>query len=80
MRGNGVFWCSLLCIFALCVIYDSLNALPLGALSQPEFEKNNFLFTADIPEMNVDFAIAWTDSTASFFLYAFNAVFHKMGA
>ncbi len=49
-------------------------ALPPGALPRPEFEKRNFLLTADIPEMNVDFAIAWTDSAASFFVYPFDAV------
>jgi len=37
-------------------------ALPPGALPQPEFVQRNFLLTPDIPEMNVDFAIAWTDS------------------
>lgn len=48
--------------------------LPTGALPQPEFEKKNFLLTLDIEEMNVDFAIAWTDSVASFFVYPFDAV------
>ncbi len=34
------------------------QALPTGALPQPEFEKKNFLLTSDIEEMNVDFAVA----------------------
>jgi hypothetical protein len=59
---------------AIFVFSTTASALPPGALPQPEFEKKNFLFTTDIPEMNVDFAIAWTDSAASFFLYPFDAV------
>jgi len=47
---------------ALILISPSAYALPPGALPQPEFVQRNFLLTPDIPEMNVDFAIAWTDS------------------
>ena len=63
-----------LVIGAILAVSITAHALPTGALPQPEFEKKNFLRTTDIPEMNVDFAIAWTDSAASFFVYPFDAV------
>ena len=64
-----------LCLIALSIFaFDNALALPPGALPQPEFVQKNFLLTPAIPEMNVDFAIAWTDSAASFFLYPFDAV------
>lgn len=63
-----------LVIGAILALSTAALALPPGALPQPEFEKKNFLRTSDIPEMNVDFAIAWTDSAASFFVYPFDAV------
>lgn len=53
---------------------SAASALPTGALPQPEFGRENFLLTQDIEEMNVDFAIARTDSAASFFVYPFDAV------
>jgi len=41
---------------------------------EPVFEETNFLFTPDIPEFNVDFALQWTDSAASIFIQPFDAV------
>lgn len=62
-------------VLARGIIFSSVTlALPPGALSEPEFQKKNFLLTPDIEEMNVDFAIAWTDSVASFFVLPFDAV------
>lgn len=57
--------------FASAVAWEQVELLP-----QPEFEKRNFLLNAEIgiEEMNVDFAIAWTDSAASFFVLPFDAV------
>jgi len=54
-------------VIEIIAFSTTIAALPPGALPQPEFVQKNFLLTSDIPEMNVDFAIAWTDSAASWF-------------
>jgi hypothetical protein len=40
---------------------------------QPVFVQQNFLRTTEIEEMNLDFAIAWTDSAAGLFIQPFDA-------
>jgi hypothetical protein len=47
---------------------------PVIPIPQPEFGKKNFLLNPEIEEMNIDFAIPWTDSAASFFVFPFDAV------
>ena len=41
---------------------------------EPVFQQANFLRIPGIPEMNLDFALAWTDSAAGLFIQPFDAV------
>lgn len=41
---------------------------------EPSFKQKNFLCIQGIPEMNLDFALAWTDSAAGLFLAPYDAV------
>jgi hypothetical protein len=62
-------------IVALALAAGSAGAgIPLQDLPQPEVERRNFLLTNITEEMNVDFAIFWTDSAASLFICPFDAL------
>ena len=50
------------------------QGLPEEWLPQPEFIHKPFLFTVDIEEFTLDWALAWTDSMACLALHPFDAV------
>ncbi len=62
-------------IFSIIVLgAASLSARPAIWPPETSFEQKNFLLLPNIPEMNVDFALLWTDSAASLFIAPFDAV------
>jgi hypothetical protein len=62
-------------IAALAIAAGAVGAgIPLEELPQPEFERTTFLKTDITEEMNVDFAIFWTDSAASLFICPWDAL------
>lgn len=63
-----------LILAVLAAMASSVHAQPIGWLPQPEFNQTNFLRLPNIQELNVDYAIQWTDSAASLFIQPFDAV------
>lgn len=59
-------------ILASMILAPWAHAIPNPG--EPQIYPANFLLLPDIPEMTLDFALAWTDSAAGFFIKPYDAV------
>jgi hypothetical protein len=58
-----------LVILSLAVLASLVAAQPIGWIPQPVFHQTDFLRLPGVLEFNLDYALVWTDSAASFFRY-----------
>jgi hypothetical protein len=61
-------------LLSAVLLFSTTNGVLAQCPQEPSFDDANFLFLPDIPELNLDFALQWTDSAAGLFLQPFDAV------